>query len=230
MPTAIVTGASKGLGRALANGLAEQGWKLVIDARSAKDLEETAAHLSNQTSVVAVRGDVSDPNHHFELVEAVDSLDGSVDLLVNNASTLGTTPLPQLSELDAEAFSRVLETNLVAPLRLFQTVAGRMALGGVVINISSDAAVEAYPGWGAYGASKAGLDQLSAVLAAENPDLHVYAFDPGDMRTDMHQAAFPYEDISDRPEPESVVPALLEIITERPPSGRIRADQIAAPA
>jgi NAD(P)-dependent dehydrogenase (short-subunit alcohol dehydrogenase family) len=219
-PTALVTGASKGLGRALARSLAGRGWRLVIDARSSAALSTVAADLPG---AVAVRGDVTDPVHRNALAAAVETFD-RLDLLVNNASDLGPSPLPALGRYPLDAFRSVYETDVVAPLALTQTLLPELrASGGTVVNISSDAAVEAYPGWGGYGSAKAALDQLSAVLAAEEPDLRVYAVDPGDMRTDMHQAAFPGEDISDRPEPETVVPALLRLLDERPPSGRYRA-------
>jgi NAD(P)-dependent dehydrogenase (short-subunit alcohol dehydrogenase family) len=216
-PTALITGASKGLGRALAGALAARGWRLAVDARSPVSL---AAELPD---AVVVAGDVTDPAHRDALAAAVDTL-GRLDLLVNNASDLGPSPLPALARYPIEALRRVYETDVVAPLALVQLLAPRLrATGGIVVNISSDAAVEAYPGWGGYGSAKAALDQLSAVLAAEEPGLRVYAVDPGDMRTDMHQAAFPGEDITDRPEPATVVPALLRLLDARPPSGRYRA-------
>jgi NAD(P)-dependent dehydrogenase (short-subunit alcohol dehydrogenase family) len=216
-PAALVTGASKGLGRALARALSERGWRLVVDARRAGPM---AAELPG---AVVVAGDVTDPAHRDALVAAVRTL-GRLDLLVNNASDLGPTPLPPLARYPLDGLRRVFETDVVAPLALVQGLLPWLrAARGTVLNISSDAAVETYPGWGGYGAAKAALDQLSAVLAAEEPDLRVYAVDPGDMRTDMHQAAFPGEDISDRPEPETVVPALLRILAERPGSGRHRA-------
>lgn len=230
MSTALITGGSRGLGRALATALADRGWRLILDARGADALADVVADLSARTTVVGIPGDISDPSHRHDLLDAIDAAGGRLDLLVNNASSLGPTPLPPLSETDTDAFDEVLVTNVIAPLGMFQLVAGRLALGGVVINISSDAAVEAYPGWGVYGASKAALDQVSAVLAAENPDLLIYALDPGDMRTRMHQDAFPGEDISDRPEPETVVPAILTLIDERPPSGRLRLSDLGAPA
>jgi NAD(P)-dependent dehydrogenase (short-subunit alcohol dehydrogenase family) len=177
-----------------------------------------------------VPGDVTDPAHRDALAAAVDGL-GRLDLLVNNASDLGPSPLPPLADVPLAAARRVLETNVLAPLALIQRFLPLLrAHGGIVLNVSSDAAVEAYAGWGAYGSSKAALDQLSAVLAAEEPGLAVYAVDPGDMRTEMHQAAFPGEDISDRPEPEAVVPALLRLIATRPPSGRVRAVDLAGTA
>ncbi len=216
-PTALITGASRGLGRALARGLAARGWRLVLDARGAADLERVAADLPN---AVAIPGDVTDPAHRARLRDAVERL----DLLVNNASDLGPSPLPSLADYPLDALRDVYETDVLAPLALVQLFLPDLrASRGAVVNISSDAAVEAYEGWGGYGSAKAALDQLSAVLAAEEADVRVYAVDPGDMRTDMHQAAFPGEDIGDRPEPETVVPALLRLIDVRPESGRIRA-------
>jgi NAD(P)-dependent dehydrogenase (short-subunit alcohol dehydrogenase family) len=217
-PTALVTGASRGLGRALTSALADRGWRLVLDGRDPARL--AAAVLPYGELVTAVAGDVADPEHRRALADAVGP---RLDLLVNNASELGPSPLPHLADLDPGDFLRILTVNAVAPLAVVQAVlpALRMARG-TVVNISSDAAVEAYEGWGGYGASKAALDQLSAVLAVEQPDLRVLAVDPGDMATDMHQAAFPGEDISDRPAPESVVPALLALIDGDLPSGRYR--------
>ena len=219
--TALVTGAGRGLGLALARALLADGWSVVTDARRASHL---AASLPG---AVVVPGDVTDPAHRDALALAVARL-GRLDLLVNNASDLGPSPLPRLADVPLAAARRVLETNVLAPLALTQTFLPLLrASHGTVLNISSDAAVEAYHGWGAYGSSKAALDQLTAVLAAEEPDLAVYAADPGDMRTEMHQAAFPGEDISDRPEPEAVVPALRRLIATRPASGRVRAADFA---
>ena len=221
-PTALITGASKGLGRALAGALAARGWRLAVDARSPGPL---ASELPDAT---VVAGDVTEPGHRAALAAAVDRF-GRLDLLVNNASDLGPSPLPALARYPLDALRRVYETDVVAPLALVQLLAPRLrAAGGIVVNVSSDAAVEPYPGWGGYGPAKAALDQLSAILAAEEPDLRVYAVDPGDMRTDMHQAAFPGEDITDRPEPATVVPALLRLLDARPPSGRYRAADWAA--
>jgi NAD(P)-dependent dehydrogenase (short-subunit alcohol dehydrogenase family) len=215
--TALITGASKGLGRALAEALAARGWRLVVDARNPGSL---ATELANAE---VVPGDITDPRHRDALVTAVDAL-GRLDLLVNNASELGPSPLPTLARLPLEALRRIYETDVVAPLALIQALAPRLrAAGGVIINVSSDAAVEPYPGWGGYGSAKAALDQISAILAAEETDLRVYALDPGDLRTDLHQAAFPGEDISDRPEPATVIPALLRLLEARPASGRYRA-------
>jgi NAD(P)-dependent dehydrogenase (short-subunit alcohol dehydrogenase family) len=224
-PIALITGASKGLGRALARGLAARGWRLVLDARNSSALSAVAADLPD---AVAVRGDVSDVAHRDVLTTTVERL-GRLDLLVNNASDLGPSPLPSLADYPVDALRQVYETDVVAPLVLTQLLLPYLrAAGGTVLNISSDAAVEPYPGWGGYGSAKAALDQLSRVLGAEEPDVRVYAVDPGDMRSDMHQAAFPGEDISDRPEPEVVVPALLRLLDERPPSGRYRAAEWAA--
>jgi NAD(P)-dependent dehydrogenase (short-subunit alcohol dehydrogenase family) len=221
-PTALITGASRGLGRALAGALAARGWRLAVDARAPGPL---AAELPEAD---VVPGDITEAGHRAALAAAVDRL-GRLDLLVNNASDLGPSPLPALARYPLEALRRVYETNVVAPLALVQLLAPRLrAANGIVVNVSSDAAIGPYPGWGGYGSAKAALDQLSAVLAAEEPDLRVYAVDPGDMRTAMHQAAFPGADITDRPEPAAVVPALLRLLEARPPSGRYRAADWAA--
>jgi NAD(P)-dependent dehydrogenase (short-subunit alcohol dehydrogenase family) len=221
--TALITGASRGLGRALATALNSRGWRLVVDGRDPGRLAATAAAFPHPDLVAALAGDVSDPAHRTALAAAAGP---QLDLLVNNASELGPSPLPRLAELDPGDFARVLAVNTVAPLALIQAVLPVLAPGAVVVQISSDAAVEAYAGWGGYGASKAALDQLTAVLAVERPTLRVYSVDPGDMRTDMHQAAFPGEDISDRPTPESVVPGLLALLDAGLPSGRYRADEV----
>ena len=227
MPTALITGASRGLGRAVAHTLAARGWSVVADARGAQDL---AIALNGLPHAVAIAGDVTDPAHRARLVAAA-TPDGRLDLLVNNASRLGPSPQPLLLAYPVDELRHVYETNVIAPLALTQLLAGPLAAaGGMVVNVSSDAAVEHYVGWGGYGSSKAALDHVSAVLAAEEPALRWYAFDPGDMRTDMHQQAFPGEDISDRPEPETVVPALLRLVDERPPSGRYRASDLAVAA
>jgi NAD(P)-dependent dehydrogenase (short-subunit alcohol dehydrogenase family) len=221
-PTALVTGGSRGLGFALAAGLLDRGWRVIVDSRNVSGL---AARLP---SAVIVRGDIADATHRRELAAAV-ARAGRLDLLVNNASTLGPSPLPPLADFSLRSLRAVFETNVLAPLGLIQELLPVLrAAAGVVVNVSSDAAVEAYPGWGGYGSSKAALDQLSAVLAAEEPELRIYAVDPGDMRTEMHQAAFPGEDISDRPEPATVVPALLRLFDARPDGGRYRAADWAA--
>jgi NAD(P)-dependent dehydrogenase (short-subunit alcohol dehydrogenase family) len=227
MPIALITGASRGLGRAAAHALARRGWSLIVDARRADDLADAMRGLAD---VVALPGDVTDPGHRAGLAAAVGRA-GGLDVLVNNASRLGPSPQPLLRDYPLDELGRVYESNVVAPLALIQLLTAPLAAAaGTIVNVSSDAAVEAYPGWGGYGSSKAALDQLTAVLAAEEPSLRCYAFDPGDMRTDMHQQAFPGEDISDRPEPETVIPALLRLIGERPPSGRYRASDLAVPA
>ena len=227
MPIALITGASRGLGRAAARALAQRGWSLIVDARRADDLADAMRGLAD---VAAVPGDVTDPGHRAGLAAAV-ARAGGLDLLVNNASRLGPSPQPLLRDYPLDELARVYDTNVLAPLALIQLLAAPLtAAAGTIVNVSSDAAVEAYPGWGGYGSAKAALDQLTAVLAAEEPSLRCYALDPGDMRTDLHQQAFPGEDISDRPEPETVVPALLRLIGERPPSGRYRASDLAVPA
>jgi NAD(P)-dependent dehydrogenase (short-subunit alcohol dehydrogenase family) len=218
--TAIITGASRGLGLALARALAERGWRLVIDAR---ELRAVPGELSGG-EVVALAGDVTDESHRRALVEAAG---GRVDLLVNNASALGPSPLPGLAEHPLAELERVYRVNVLAPLRLIQLAVPLMPSGARILNVSSDAAVEAYEGWGGYGSSKAALDQLSRVLAAEHPELRVYAVDPGDMRTRMHQDAFPGEDISDRPLPEESVPGLLALVEGDLPSGRYAARELA---
>ncbi len=225
MPLAIITGASRGLGLALARELASRGWALVIDARGGNDLEAVARELGQLTEVAAIAGDVADPAHRRALVSAAGP---EIDLLVNNASVLGPSPQPALADYPLTELERVYRVNALAPLALAQLVLPRLADGGVIVNITSDAAVEPYEGWGGYGSSKAALEQLSRILAAEHPDLRVYAVDPGDMRTQMHQEAFPGEDISDRPEPEASVPGLIALIGGRHPSGRYNAHAIPA--
>ena len=221
--TALVTGASAGLGRALATTLADRGWTLVVDARGADRLAEVAAELSRRTTVDAVPGSVTDPTHRAELATAV-RRHGHLDLLVHNASELGGSPQPSLTDLESQTFHAVLETNVVAPTALTRELLPDLAAArGTVLAVSSDAAVQHYEGWGAYGASKAALDHLVGTFASEHPSLRWYAVDPGDMRTAMHQAAFPGDDISDRPLPETVVPALLRLLEAAPSSGRYRA-------
>ena len=224
MPTAIVTGASRGLGLALAGSLAERGWKLVIDARDGVALEQAAAGLRAHTEVVAVAGDVADAAHREALVAAAD---GTIAVLVNNASTLGASPLPPLARYPLDELEHVYRVNALAPLALMQAVLPRLAEGARIVNVTSDAAVEAYEGWGGYGSAKAALEQLTAVFAAERPELRVYAVDPGDMNTRMHQDAYPGEDISDRPAPEQSVPGLLALIEGDLPSGRYSAAALA---
>jgi NAD(P)-dependent dehydrogenase (short-subunit alcohol dehydrogenase family) len=223
MPTALITGASRGLGRALARALVRDDWKLVIDARAAADLEAVARELGQLGDVTALPGDVSDPEHRRALVDAAG---GRIDLLVNNASTLGPSPQPRLAMYPPSELQRVFRVNVLAPVALIQLALPRIPAGGTIINVTSDAAVEAYEGWGGYGSAKAALEQVTAVLGAEHPDLRIYAVDPGDMRTQMHQEAFPGEDISDRPPPEESVPGFIALIEGDIPSGRYRAHDL----
>ena len=258
MPVAVITGASKGLGRALAAALAGRGWDLVVDARSSGPLEAAARELrASGARVVALPGDVADGGHRRELVAAAHGL-GGLDLLVNNASVLGAAPLVRLAEHPLTGLRDALEVNVVAPLGLVQEALpllrksrfpsppsrsavdddsspyigtesdAHIGTGGAVLHISSDAAVEAYETWGGYGASKAALDHLSAVLAEEEPGLRVWWVDPGDMRTDLYAAAVPTDDDSGRPLPETVVPALLDLLERRAASGRYRAADLPA--
>jgi NAD(P)-dependent dehydrogenase (short-subunit alcohol dehydrogenase family) len=224
---ALVTGASRGLGLALARALAVRGYGLVIDAREPVALAAAAAELAESTTVRAVAGDVADPVHRERLVAAAREL-GGLDLLVNNASVLGPSPQPPLERYPLGVLEHVLHVNLVAPLGLIQQALPLLAArDGRIVNISSDAAREAYAGWGGYGAAKAGLDHATAILAAERPDLRIYAVDPGDMNTQLQQEAFPGEDVSDRPAPETSVPGLLRLIEEQLPSGRYEARVLA---
>jgi NAD(P)-dependent dehydrogenase (short-subunit alcohol dehydrogenase family) len=217
--TTIITGGSRGLGRALAADLAADGWHVIIDGRDVAAVLETADAIGAH----AVPGDVTDPAHRRALVAAAEAT-GRLDLLVNNASTLGASPLPRLSTVPLDVVEHVYRVNVVAPLGLVQAARSLLlASDGAVLDVTSDAAVEGYEGWGVYGSSKAALEQLSNVLAAEEPGLRVWWFDPGDMRTRMHQDAFPGEDISDRPLPETVVPAVRALLRRRPPSGRVTA-------
>jgi NAD(P)-dependent dehydrogenase (short-subunit alcohol dehydrogenase family) len=223
-PTALITGASRGLGRALAAGLAREGFDLIIDARDPAALDASAGALRTAGhTVTAIPGDITDPAHRAALVAAAQAA-GRLDLLVNNAGTLGASPLPALADYPPDELRAAFEANVIAPIALTQLALPLLrASGGAVLNITSDAAVEAYAGWGGYGAAKAALEQASNVLAAEELAVRVWWADPGDLRTDMHQLAFPGEDISDRPEPAAVVPAFVRLITERLPSGRYRA-------
>jgi NAD(P)-dependent dehydrogenase (short-subunit alcohol dehydrogenase family) len=224
MSVALITGASRGLGLALARALAGRGWRLVIDARGADALEAARAELATLTEVEALSGDVGDPHHRRALVDAAG---GSIDVLVNNASLLGPSPQPTLAEYPIDVLESVYRVNVLAPLALVQHALPALAAGARILNVTSDAAVEAYPGWGGYGSAKAALEQLTAVLAAEHPDLRIYAVDPGDMNTRMHQEAFPGEDISDRPPPEESVPGLLALIGGDAPSGRYSVRELA---
>jgi NAD(P)-dependent dehydrogenase (short-subunit alcohol dehydrogenase family) len=230
-PRAVVTGASRGLGRALAAGLAREGYDLILDARNASELDAAADEIRAlraaadglPRAVTAIAGDVTDPGHRGALLRAAQTA-GRLDLLVNNAGTLGVSPLPALADYPVSELRTAFEVNVIAPIALTQLLLPLLrASGGAVLNITSDAAVEAYAGWGGYGAAKAALEQASNVLAAEELAVRVWWADPGDLRTDMHQQAFPGEDISDRPWPETMVPAFTRLVAERLPSGRYRA-------
>ena len=227
MKVAIVTGASRGLGLALGRELAARDWDLVLDARGRDALRAVKGELSALTTVVAVPGDITDPTHRSELVRQAEAL-GGIDALVNNASHLGPSPQPALLDYPLDELRRVYEVNAVAPMALVQAAAPALRPGARVVNVTSDAAVEAYEGWGGYGSSKAALEQLTAVLAVEHPEWRVYRVDPGDLRTQMHQEAFPDEDISDRPLPEVAVPGLLELLEGDLPSGRYQAQALRA--
>lgn len=226
-PTAIITGASRGLGLALARDLAADGWQLLIDGRDPVALREATTELSRRTSVWAIPGDVSDPTHRQALVDAAGDL-GGVDVVVHNASTLGTSPLPPLAEYSSEALRRVFEVNTLAPLALTQLVLPHLRAPGRIVVVTSDAAVEAYPGWGAYGASKAALEQAFAVLAVERPDIRIYRVDPGEMRTRMYQESAPGEDIDHLPPPEVSVPGIRALMFGDLPSGRYLARELAS--
>jgi NAD(P)-dependent dehydrogenase (short-subunit alcohol dehydrogenase family) len=230
MPVGIVTGASRGLGLALARALAERGWQLVVDARDEQALAAAVARVGGaapgtdgSARITAVPGDVADPAHREQLVEAAGP---RIDLLVNNASLLGPSPQPPLADYPLGVLESVYRVNVLAPLALAQLAIPRMPATAAILNVTSDAAVEPYEGWGGYGSSKAALEQLSAILAVEHHDLRVYTVDPGDMRTQMHQEAFPGEDISDRPPPDESVPGLLTLIEGSLPSGRYRASKV----
>ena len=226
MTVAIITGGTRGLGRALAEDLVAGGWDVILDGRDPAAVRHTAASLGPRAHALA--GDVVDAGHRAALVAVARDL-GRLDLLVNNASALGPSPLPRLRDHPVDALERVFRVNVVAPLALAQAALPLLvASAGAIVNVTSDAGVEAYEGWGGYGASKAALEQASRVLAAEEPDVRVWWFDPGDMRTRMHQEAFPGEDISDRPEPREVVPAVRRLLADRPASGRVRAADLLA--
>jgi NAD(P)-dependent dehydrogenase (short-subunit alcohol dehydrogenase family) len=232
MYTAVITGASRGLGRAVSLALARRGATLVVDARGRRALDDVAQELldAGAAAVESLAGSVTDPAHRGAIADAVGRAE-QLDLLVNNASTLGPSPQPALRDYPLEEWSRVYDVNVTAPLALTQLLLPMLqSTGGTVVNVTSDAAVEPYDGWGGYGSSKAALDQWTAILGAEESGVHVYSFDPGDMRTQMHQEAFPGEDICDRPEPEAVVPAFLRLVDERPADGRYRGADLLATA
>ena len=228
---AIVTGASRGLGRALAGSLVAAGYQLIIDARNGEALRAAAAELRARHDlpadrVLALPGDITDAGHRADLAATATRL-GGASLLVNNAGTLGVSPLPALADYPVADLLASFEVNVIAPIALTQLVLPDLRrLGGGVLSITSDAAVEAYAGWGGYGAAKAALEQASHILSAEEPAVRVWWVDPGDLRTQMHQQAYPGEDISDRPLPETVMPAFLRLVAERMPSGRYRAAEL----
>jgi NAD(P)-dependent dehydrogenase (short-subunit alcohol dehydrogenase family) len=224
--TALITGASRGLGLALARALAQRNWSLIIDARGADALETATNELSALTQVTAIPGDVTDSEHRKALVQAAHDV-GGIDVLVNNASILGPSPQPALLDYPLDVLAEVYRTNVIAPLALIQALRHELRPHARIINITSDAAVEPYAGWGGYGSGKAALEQLSNILAAELPEYGVYWVDPGDMRTELHQLAFPGEDISDRPLPEESVPGLLTLLAGDLPSGRYQARRLA---
>ena len=225
MKNALITGASRGLGLALARQLAEQGWRLIIDARGKKALEQVREELSTKTTIIAIAGDVTADSHRKKLFKAAQEL-GGLDLIVNNVSLLGPSPQPQLLDYPLDVLEEVYRANVIAPLALLQILHPTLKADACIINITSDAGVEAYGGWGGYGSSKAALEHLSHIFAEENPSLRVYWVDPGDMCTQMQQEAFPDEDISDRPLPEESVPGLMALIEGSQPSGRYRAREV----
>jgi NAD(P)-dependent dehydrogenase (short-subunit alcohol dehydrogenase family) len=225
MKNALITGASRGLGLALARQLAENGWGLIIDARGKKALEQVREELSQKATVIAVPGDVTAEAHRKKLLKAAQEL-GGLDLIVNNASLLGPSPQPQLLDYPLDILEGVYRANVIAPLAIIQSLHSTLKAEACIINVTSDAGVEAYGGWGGYGSSKAALEHLSHILAEENPSRRIYWVDPGDMRTQMQQEAFPDEDISDRPLPEESVPGLMALIEGDQPSGRYRAREV----
>ena len=221
---AIVTGASRGLGAATARALVERGWSLIVDGRDPVSLSRAVEEIGD--NVTAIAGDVADTDHRQRLLQTAAHL-GGLDLLVNNASSLGPSPQPRLGDYPLEVLEHVYQVNLMAPLALIQLALPMLRdAEGVIVNITSDAATGAYEGWGGYGSSKAALDQMSNILAAEEPGISVYRYDPGDMNTQMHQEAFPGEDVSDRRPPGDSVPALMALVERRPPSGSYRFDQV----
>jgi NAD(P)-dependent dehydrogenase (short-subunit alcohol dehydrogenase family) len=224
-PAALITGASRGLGLALARALAEKRWELIIDARGPEALEAAREELSRSTGVAAIPGDIGQESHRQALAEAVKAA-GGIDAMINNASLLGPSPQPELGDYPLDVLEGVYRVNVLGPLGMFQLARPYFKPGARVINVTSDAGIEAYEGWGGYGSSKAALEHMSAILAEENPSLRVYWVDPGDMRTQMQQEAFPGEDISDRPLPEESVPGLLALLEGDLPSGRYRAREI----
>jgi NAD(P)-dependent dehydrogenase (short-subunit alcohol dehydrogenase family) len=227
---AVVTGGSQGLGLALVERLLDRGWAVITDGRREDKLDQARGALgaaASEGTLVAIAGDITDAAHRREIAAATRTLGGTVSLVINNASTLGASPLPPLDSIELDVLRRTFEVNVIAPLALVQALADQLPAGATVINITSDAAVEAYPQWGGYGASKAALEHAGAVLALERPQWRVLTVDPGDMRTEMHQDAFPGEDISDRPAPDASASAIVRLIEGSAPSGRYAASALA---
>lgn len=225
---ALITGASRGLGREFARLLARDGVRLILTARGDRALQEAADEVRQRTEVVALAGDVSRPDHVERLVRAGLGRFGQIDILINNASTIGPSPMPTLDSYPIDALTDVFQTNTVAPLNLVQHVLPSMRArgAGTIVNVTSDAAVQAYPGWGGYGASKAALEHLSRVLAAElvGSGVRILTIDPGDMQTEMHQDAEPGVDLSHLPTPDVVAPAIVRLIQrDTEPTGRYEA-------
>jgi NAD(P)-dependent dehydrogenase (short-subunit alcohol dehydrogenase family) len=224
---ALITGASRGLGREVARAYARLSLRLIVTARGAAALDEVTTELRQLTGVLALPGDVANAAHAERLVRLGLARFGHIDVLINNASELGPSPMPELVSLPVDEFERVLGTNVVAPLRLVQLVVPAMRArgGGLIVNVSSDAAVQAYPTWGGYGASKAALEHLSRVLAAEleGSGIRVAVVDPGDMDTAMHRAAEPSVDLSHLPGPDVAVPAFVRLLDDTAAFQRIEA-------
>jgi NAD(P)-dependent dehydrogenase (short-subunit alcohol dehydrogenase family) len=226
--TALITGASRGLGLAVARALAQQGWQLIINARGEAAMQDALTEMGLLTRVTAVSGDISDPLHRDALAAAAKTM-GGVDAVINNAGSLGVTPLPPLLDYPLDELTTLFHVNVTAQLGVLQALRHQLKPHATIINVTSDAAVSAYEGWGGYGASKRALEQLTAVFAAENRSWRVYTVDPGDMRTQMHQEAFPGEDISDRPLPERSVPGFLALLNGNYANGRYQAQSMPTP-
>jgi NAD(P)-dependent dehydrogenase (short-subunit alcohol dehydrogenase family) len=231
---ALVTGASRGLGLEVARAYGRRGLRLILTARGADELERAASELRNLTEVVALAGDVADPAHVQRLVGEGERAFGHIDVLVNNASELGPSPMPALADFPLDQLRTVFDVNVVAPLGLIQAVLPGMLArhAGLIVNVTSDAGVEAYPTWGGYGASKAALEHLSRVLAAEieASGVRAYVVDPGDMNTAMHRAAEPGVDLGHLPGPDIVAPAFVQLLDETAPFGRFEAQRLVSAA
>ena len=230
-PVTLITGASKGLGAEIARQLAERGHRLMLTARRVEPLQVLADELAAQTDVLALPGDVADAAHLRRLVSTGLERFGRIDVLINNASTVGVSPMPTLTAYPLDTLTDLFRTNTIAPLHLIQaTLPDMLSRGtGIIVNISSDAAVQAYPTWGGYGMSKAALEHLSRVLAAEleGSGIRVFVVDPGDMDTEMHRAAEPGVDLSGLPGPAPAAQAIVRLIEqERAPFGRFEAQAL----